>query len=652
MYKDDWKTIGFVIPRNLIQSQFIEKELQYNCIYFLIGFDGIKEKIYVGQAKKRNNGGSVLYRLREHDKNVMERYNSIWTYSIIITNIDDIWGPTELNQLESSLYDLIPKESRLNGNTPNFGGSNNSIDYKEKIRHIIDYNIAIGVNTFNSNNTNNININNSEESLQVENLSKGSRIQEIVTPLKVVKQMIDMLPSDVWNDKTVFLDPACKGGEYLREIYERLMETESLKAKYLNDIERAIHILDNQLYGIAISETSKDRTIRKLNGYSNNIFMIDNYIEIVKGKKNIKFKEVLIREFKNRFGSEKFREKFGDNMKIDVIIGNPPYQDSNNSGNGGGGTAIYDKFVLGSLDISDRIVSFITPARWYTDENKVLRLKETLLECNNIRELHDFDKTEDVFKGVYIMGGVCYYILDKKYHGICKVVEHRNGDIIVKDRYIKEDCLDIFVRNYMAVDILKKVINNNNNFLTLYDYIQDYNIFGLRSYERGFKDKDVINNVKMYYTGNNSRGGGVGYISDNLIANSNFIDKHKVFINSVSDNMLGFPYKTLYKGFYGEPGSVCTESYLMIGPVKKKEYADNIIKYLSTQFVRFLVQQRKTSQLAYKKVYKFVPLQDFSSESDINWSQSIQDVNEQLYKKYSINFEESKFIESTIKYMD
>ena len=190
---------------------------------------GIKEKIYVGQAKKRNNGGSVLYRLREHDKNVMERYNSIWTYSIIITNIDDIWGPTELNQLENSLYDLIPKESRLNGNNPNFGGSNNSIDYKEKIRHIIAYNIAIEVNTFNSNNTNNISINNSEESLQVENLSEGSRIPEIVTPLKVVKQMIDMLPSDVWNDKTVFLDPACKGGEYLREIYERLMETESLK---------------------------------------------------------------------------------------------------------------------------------------------------------------------------------------------------------------------------------------------------------------------------------------------------------------------------------------------------------------------------------------------------------------------------------------
>lgn len=70
VYKDDWKTIGFVIPRNLIQSQFIEKELQYNCIYFLIGFDGIKEKIYVGQAKKRNNGGSVLYRLREYDVSI------------------------------------------------------------------------------------------------------------------------------------------------------------------------------------------------------------------------------------------------------------------------------------------------------------------------------------------------------------------------------------------------------------------------------------------------------------------------------------------------------------------------------------------------------------------------------------------------------
>ena len=116
--------------------------------------------------------------------------------------------------------------------------------------------------------------------------------------------------------------------------------------------------------------------------------------------------------------------------------------------------------------------------------------------------------------------------------------------------------------------------------------------------------------------------------------------------------MLHFPYKVLYKAFYGAPGTVCNESYLMIGPINSEEFAENIIKYLQTKFVRALVQQRKTSQTAYKKVYKFVPVQNFTNQSDINWTLPLAEIDQQLYQKYSLTSEEIQYIETTIKSMD
>ena len=463
----------------------------------------------------------------------------------------------------------------------------------------------------------------------------------MITPSWVAKDMVNILPDTVWNSHTTFLDPCCKSGIFLHEIYLKLMETPAMIQDFPDKTERRQHILHNQLFGIALNPMCQLTTARTAYGTikgENNIKLIDNYITIVKNKDS-------------RFLKEALEKEFGKEMKFDVVIGNPPYQDSNGSGNGGGGTAVYDKFVLMAFELSNQYISFITPARWYTDENKVVKLKNKLLECNNIVELHDYPNTEEVFSGVYIMGGVCHYLINKNYNGTCKVIEHRDAKVIESIRPIKESFSDIFIRNKDAVSILKKVIERSD-FSSFYDNIYDYNIFKLRSYERGSVTKDEHNCIKLYYTGNDSKGGGIGYISrDEVLDNNNIIYKHKVFINSVSDNMLAFPYKTLYKGFYGEPGSVCTESYLTIGNIENEDIANNVIKYLQTRFVRILVQQRKTSQLAYKKIYRFVPNQNFSNSSDIDWSQPISNIDQQLYKKYNISQEEIDYIEKTIKPM-
>ena len=283
---DDWGTMAYIIDRREIQNKFADPELRYNCIYFLFGYENNMEMCYVGQAKIRNDGESVLARLREHDKSTTEKYCDVWDWAVVVTNKNGSWTLDDLNALEHAFYAEIPVEQNLNGNNPNAGGADfdNYIDKIEQIKALVT---TIGFSIFAKKiQTENIQvISETNEFSIVEDLQNGmAHIPEIVTPHKVVKAMVDMLPADVWNDKTVFLDPACKGGEYLREIYDRLMENEVMQSKYPNNIERSNHILSEQLYGIALSQVSLERATKKLMGFGMNIRVIPNYIEILKAK--------------------------------------------------------------------------------------------------------------------------------------------------------------------------------------------------------------------------------------------------------------------------------------------------------------------------------------------------------------------------------
>ena len=99
------------------------------------------------------------------------------------------------------------------------------------------------------------------------------------------------------------------------------------------------------------------------------------------------------------------------------------------------------------------------------------------------------------------------------------------------------------------------------------------------------------------------------------------------------------------------PNTCCSETYLLIGPCESLKYAENIISYIKTKFLRFLVLLKKNTQHATNKVYEHVPLQDFTATSDIDWSQSLADIDRQLYAKYGLSEEEVAFIEGMIKVM-
>ena len=160
--------------------------------------------------------------------------------------------------------------------------------------------------------------------------------------------------------------------------------------------------------------------------------------------------------------------------------------------------------------------------------------------------------------------------------------------------------------------------------------------FGLRTFYKA-SNNAIENSIKLY------QNGGIGYIEKSIITkNIQLVDQYKVLIPRAGSGSDSFPHSILGKPFTTMPGSACTETYIVLGAYDNIEECHNLCSYVSTRFFRFLVLLIKTTQDAAAKVYRFVPLQDFSKP----WT------DEELYEKYGINDEEIAFIESMVRPMD
>lgn len=148
----------------------------------------------------------------------------------------------------------------------------------------------------------------------------------------------------------------------------------------------------------------------------------------------------------------------------------------------------------------------------------------------------------------------------------------------------------------------------------------------------------------MYISGNEKEyKGTTSFVpKDKITKGFGLIQGHKVYIGEAGSGSDSFPHSILSTPFYGEPNTVCNQSYLVIGPFEDKDICMNVISYIKTRLFRFMVLLHKNSQHAMSKVYKFVPLQDFSHP----WT------DEMLYKKYGLTQDEIAFIESMIRPME
>lgn len=480
---------------------------------------------------------------------------------------------------------------------------------------------------------------------------------EVFTPPNLANEMLDLLPQELFSDpKTIFLDPVCKSGVFLREIAKRLLK--GLEQAIPNEQERRDHIFKNQLYGIGITELTALLSRRSVycSKAANGKYSVCESFDNEQG--NIRYErmphtwengkciycgasqEVYDREDAdetyayNFIHTEKQEELF--DMKFDVIIGNPPYQ-MNDGGAQKSASPIYHNFIEQAKKIKPRFLSMIIPARWYNGGKGLDDFRDSMLNDKRIKELHDFPDTTDCFPGVNIRGGVCYFLWDREYNGDTLIVTHKNKEVLSSvKRPLLESGIDIFIRYNEAIEILNKIKTVGENSFS--KFVSARKPFGFATNFTGFKKyRDTKNDILLY------RFGETGYVSlDKIEKNQACVKDWKVFVPYASPGDDSYPHLILSKPIVAGSGACCTETYLLIGPFANEKRAKNVAYYMTTSFFRFLVLLAKSTQHITQKNYLFVPEQDFSER----WT------DEKLYDKYGISKVERDFIDSLIRPMD
>jgi len=469
---------------------------------------------------------------------------------------------------------------------------------------------------------------------------------EVFTSPTLVNKMLDILPTDLWKNKNAkFLDPVSKTGVFLREITKRLIN--GLENEIPDLQERINHILKNQVFGIAITELTFMLSKRSLycSKDANSDYSICTTFSDSSG--NIYYKNITHtwelakcvycganREVYDRpIGLETYAYNFIHlrdpkeifNMKFDVIIGNPPYQLSD-GGAQASAIPLYHKFVQQAKKLQPRYLSMIIPSRWFTGGKGLDEFRDEMLRDKSLRVIHDFLDASECFPGVDIKGGVCFFLWDRDHKGKCKVVTHKDGKVVsTAERDLLEKGLETFIRYNEAIGILSKVQRFHE--ASFNHIISARKPFGLATDFRNFESRSFPNSVKIYA---NQKSGFINRIE--ILKNQSWIDLHKILVPYAIGS--GDSHTDILKPIYAEPGSCCTETYLVFGPFKSKLEADNCISYINTKFFHFLLTLIKNTQHATSKAYQLVPLQDFSVE----WS------DEKLFTKYGINNDEADFI--------
>ena len=380
-----------------------------------------------------------------------------------------------------------------------------------------------------------------------------------------------------------------------------------------------------------------------------------------KAKVNTRYFEDLINQIKNKPEHfikqvEKFvSERIGiKDMKFNAVVGNPPYQLVGGSG-GTNDSPIYQYFCQVAKKITPQYISLIIPSRWFAAgrDNLLGDFRKQMLNDGNVRKLVTFDDSKVLFSNVEIKGGCCYYIEDLNYKGDCEytLVESES----VQTERISLNAFDVLIRHPRLAKIVKKIMDIIKDATCVDSIISSDTPFGIPTKPtNNAKTQFTLtphkiddNSVALYYVEDLKRC--IAYVDRHSIKkNYQDIDKPKAFIPEAGGS--GNDTKVLGNPEYAPANSVCSQSYLYAA-FSSDEEAINFTKYIRTRFLRVLVSAKKITQHATNRVYSYVPLQDFTNRSDIDWSEPISEIEKQLYVKYNLTEEEIEFIEKMIKPM-
>jgi site-specific DNA-methyltransferase (adenine-specific) len=272
-----------------------------------------------------------------------------------------------------------------------------------------------------------------------------------------------------------------------------------------------------------------------------------------------------------------------------------------------------------------------------------------MLGDGRVRSIDDYLSAADVFPGVGLKGGVCYFLWERDNPGSCSVTTRfKDWPISTAMRPLLEEGADVFIRFNEGLSILKKVLameTGQSRSLSLPEkkrfdkLVSSRKPFGLETKFKGTTTKRA-GDVLVY------QNGGTGYTpKKSITTGTELIDKWKIYVGRAAPgtgNRDTYPHRIISTPFIGEPQSISSETYLCIGPLESKTEAESVLSYLTCRLTRLLILLHKPSQDTTRKVYTFVPTQDWTKQ----WTDA------DLYAKYSLTEEEIKFIEKIVRPMD
>lgn len=454
--------------------------------------------------------------------------------------------------------------------------------------------------------------------------------------------------SEVFDEKTKILEINSKTGLYqlyvAYTIYKNKVDSYDKELSIEEQWDIWLDIVKNNIFIISKTPMAKaiaKRTLLGFREYKFNAHYFDDMNNQFQNKNNNLINKLSKPSYWNIKGVDK--------MKFNAIVGNPPYQEMD-GGAGASAKNIFPYFVNVSKKLRPDYISLIIPARWYVAGKNLDDFREDMIHDKHIIKLFDYVDSKDIFPTVEIKGGICYFLRSENEEKPCEILYHNDEEVRCSTRYL-HDLGEVYIRDDRIISIAHKVIDNDfESFDTIVSSSRPYGLRGDFFKDPGkynlpeiFDDKVNTNDLTIIGRENNNRV--LKYIPQNYpLPRKEGLDKYKLFVNrTYGTGKLGQDNRPT--PLIGKPGELCTETFLQLGPFESEIEAKNVLKYMETKLFKLLVGINKTTQDAPKRVYGFVPIQDFTESSEIDWNSP---VSEQLYEKYDLTSEEIEFIEKLI----